>query len=112
MFKSIQYLKYLEYNLKTDLYLYLFKIIDDDFEEETVGTSEGNAAGENVGAVINCYSKRNLNVPKNLLLFFMFIEKQHGSKFNSIRQQIEFNMKHQSLFPKYKEEIESYLSLI
>ena len=93
---------------KTKLHSYLFKIIDEDFEEDVVGT--GHAPTE--GAVINCYSKRNLNVSKNLFLMFMFNEKLYGSRHNNIQQQISWCMEYQKLFPKYKEEVEKYLLLI
>jgi|ERR1019366_3935669 hypothetical protein len=127
MFKSIQYLKYLGHDPKTNLCSYIYKIIDDDFEEELVnawassgmgaGTprprrAAAGVAGADADAVINCYSKRNLNVPKNLLLLFMFNEKLYGSKYHNIQQQISYCMKYQSLFPKYKEEVEKYLILI
>jgi hypothetical protein len=113
MFKSIHYLKYLGFDPKPGLYSSLFKITDDDFEEEIAGAA---TAHDNVvrssGAVINCYSKRNLNVPKNLLLLFMFYEKDYVKKHYSIEQQISYCMKYQNLFPKYKEEVEKYLLLM
>jgi hypothetical protein len=117
MFKSIQHIKDLGYDPKTALYLYLFKIIDDDFEEETVGEHGAHETGFSmatgaISAIINCYSKRNLNVPKNLLLYFISNEKQYGSKYYSIQQQINICMKYQPPFPKYKEEVEKYLLLI
>ena len=116
MFKSIKDLKYLVHDPKTNLYYYLYKIIDDDFEEKIVGASARTraslVAGPAADAVINCYSKRNLNVPKNLLLLFIFSEKLYGSKYNNIQQQISNCMKYQPLFPKYKEDVEKYLSLI
>ena len=90
---------------KTKLHSYLFKIIDEDFEEDVVGT--GHAPTE--GAVINCYSKRNLNVSKNLFLMFMYYKKQYEY---SIQQQISWCIKYQLLFPKYKEDVEKYLTLI
>jgi hypothetical protein len=115
MFKSIKFLKYLEFNSKTNLYSDLYKIIDDDFEEEIMGERPGNSParfGGGEGAIINCYSKRNLNVPKNLFLFFMFNEKQYGSIYYNIQQQISYCMKNKPLFPKYKEDVEKYLLLL
>ena len=90
---------------KTKLHSYLFKIIDEDFEEDVVGT--GHAPTE--GAVINCYSKRNLIVSKNLFLMFMYHEKQ---SIYPIKQQISYCVKYQSFYIKYKEDVEKYLSLI
>jgi hypothetical protein len=113
MFKSIHQLKYLEYNPKTVLYSYLYKIIDDDFEEEIVGFGRAGGVGRSdVSAVIDCYSKRNLNIPKNLLLFFMFHEKQFGYEYHSVQQQIFWCMQYQELFPKYKEDVDKYLTLV
>jgi hypothetical protein len=116
MFKSIQDIKYLGYDKETELYSYLFKIEDEDFEEEITGALGDRAAHTRdivgVRAVIKTYSKRNLNVSKNLLLLFMFYEKEYGKKYYSIEKQIENCMKYQPLFQKYKEEVEKYLTLV
>jgi hypothetical protein len=114
MFQSIQYLNYLGYDQRTKLYSNLFKITDSDFEEEVAdaGSAEPSGLGLGAGAVITCYSKRNLNVPKNLLLLFMFNEKQYGFEYYSIQNQIFYCEQYQPLFPKYKEEVEKYLLLI
>jgi hypothetical protein len=119
MFKSIQPLRYLGQDPKTKFHSYLYKIIDEDFEEEIAAERDVIAVGARLhldpaagGAIINCYSKRNLNVSKNLFLMFMFNKKAYGSRYNNIQQQISNCMKYQPLFPKYKEDVEKYLTLI
>jgi hypothetical protein len=108
MFKSIQHLN--GHDPKTKLYSYVYKIIDEDFEEEISEASVAADAGAD--AVIKTYSKRNLNVPKNLFLLFMFYEKEYGKKYYSIEQQIVYCMKYQPFFLKYKKDVEKYLLLI
>jgi hypothetical protein len=115
MFKSIELLKYLGHSSKTDLRSYNFKITDDNFIIETIGTS---LYADNVycapSAVINCYENKNLSVSKNIFLCFSYLKEKYGNKNNyfDIPFQIEHCRKYQSSFLKYKEDVEKYLSLI
>ena len=61
-------------------------------------------------AVIQEYTKRNLNVAKNLLLYFRWREK---NDIHSIADQIVLADKYVSLFtPKLKDQLQKYLPLL
>ena len=111
MFKSIVLLKYLKKEENFDYFL--FKIIDDDFEEECIGTApfpsfSAPAAIEDASAIINCYSSKNLDVVKNLILFMQFYEKDNYA----ISKQINAYKIYISDFNKYLPEIEKYINLL
>ena len=109
MFKSYTYNGYLGYNKETGLYSYEYEIVDTEFTETAVG-EEGRAVIVAGTAVINTYSKRNLNVPLNLLLCMRYIEKQYP--YSTIEKQIAYNRKYVPNFSQYKQDINKYLSLI
>jgi hypothetical protein len=61
-------------------------------------------------AVIQEYSKRNLNVAANLMRAFIWYNKQYPGW--SIQYLIEINKKHNPLFPQYEKDIQKYLVLL
>jgi hypothetical protein len=111
MFKSIDDIKYLECDINTHEYSSIYKIIDDDFQEEVeyISMPENLAPRKivEVKIVISTYSKRSLNVSKNLFLLF----KTRVSYTNTIEEQIKYCMKYIKDFDKYKDGIEKYLIL-
>jgi hypothetical protein len=123
MFKSINYIKIQNSYLTADggglNFEVLFELIDDDFQENCLGfepddiaLSESGITAESVSgcnAVIRLYENKNLNVSANIIYFFNFIINKYKC---SIKEQIEWNIKYNTLFPKYKEEIEKYLLLL
>lgn len=110
MFISYEYISHLGFDEKTKQYSYRYKIIDSDFEAEGVAYGFAVALGaEIVNAVIQEYSKRNLNIAANLIKAIKYHNKQCGYSVNTI---IEYNKKHNSEFSKYEKELEKYLLLI
>jgi hypothetical protein len=111
MLESIKYKRSLGYNAATKLYEYEFELIDSDFS--WVGTAAGASrfvSEAAVGALIQEYSKRKLNVAANLIRFFRFYEKKWSY---SIELQIELAQKYQPLFtPELKAELDKYLTLL
>jgi len=104
MFKSIEYIKLLK--KENNVYYDLYKIIDDDFEGEYIGAAARGAAA---AVIINCYSSRNLNVAKNLILFM----QNYQEKYNFyITNQISWYKKYTPGFEQYLPEIEKYLNLL
>lgn len=65
MFISYEYIKYLGYNIKTNVHSWQYRIIDSDFEEVVVEV-----------AVIHTYEKRNLPVAPNLMKAILYINKK------------------------------------
>ena len=61
-------------------------------------------------AVIQEYSQRNLNVAKNLMLSFVWYNKQNP--YCSIQKIIDSNKKYNPLFPQYEEDLQKYLLLL
>lgn len=113
MFKSYTYKKYLGYNETTKLYSYEYEIVDTDFTETATGRARGAAASVATGpaeVVVNTYSKRNLNVPLNLILCMQYVEKKYATW--TIDQQIEHNRKYVPNFSQYEQDIRKYLTLI
>ena len=112
MFKSIKYIRFLK--CENNLYYDLYKIIDDDFEEEHIGEVPMEAVnttrGASARAVINCYSLKKLNVAKNLILFMQYYQEQYN--YYSIAEQIYWYKKYTPEFNTYLPEIEKYLNLL
>jgi hypothetical protein len=61
-------------------------------------------------AVIQEYSKRNLNVAANLVVAFVWYNKQNT--FWSIQHMIDCNKKYNPLFPRYEKDLQKYLVLL
>ena len=117
MFKSITYRKYLGYNKETDLYSYEYEIVDTEFTETAVGAVAAAAAAVALAlavaaeeaAVINIYSKRNLNVAKNLVIYLKYAEKHWRWE---IPELISWCKQYTPNFSKYEQDIHKYLLLI
>ena len=102
MFVSHKYRKYLGY--KGDIASFEYELIDSEF-----GTVFGNGGHRGRGfevAVIQEYSKRKLNVGKNLMLAFVWYSKLYPDW--SIQELLNFNKKHNPLFQQYEEDIQKY----
>jgi hypothetical protein len=86
-----------------------FKIIDDDFEEET----EYRVNKSFIRNIIEVYSQRNLNVAANLALVFKYYNDMFGYSFEEMK---EYYVNDDSLcsktFAKYEDEVKKYLLLI
>lgn len=104
MFKSIELIMCLGYNEETNLFSYECGIVDTTFTEVAVSSGVG------AEAVINAYSKRNLNVSLNLLLYMRYIE--HRYSLWPMPEQIKVNRHYTPEFSKYENDINKYLSLL
>jgi hypothetical protein len=107
MFVSYNYKKYNGY--KDGKHTWKYELTDSEF-----GTVLGNGIWDGVAAeisvaVIQEYSKRNLNVAANLALAFVWISKQYPDW--SIQQMIDYN-KYNPLFKQYEEDLQKYLMLL
>ena len=110
MFQSYKFIKSLGY--KNGEYSWEYELIDSEF-----GTVYGSEIGiENwivaeLGvAVIQEYSKRNLNVAANLAVAFVWFNKLHS--WYLIEKMIENSKNHNPLFLPYEEDINKYLPLL
>jgi hypothetical protein len=61
-------------------------------------------------AVIQEYSKRNLNVAANLIRAFIWYNKKYP--YFSIQELINFNKNHNPLLQQYEEDLQKYLVLL
>ena len=106
MFQSYKHIKYLGY--KDYKHSYEYELVDSEF-----GTISGVGVGVGVAvgiAVIQEYSKRNLNVGKNLMLAFVWHNKLYPNW--SIQQMIDYSKKNNPLFSQYEEDLQKYLLLL
>ena len=106
MFQSYKYIKSLDY--KTNEY----EITDSEFGVSS-GITDRNSYNFSLEiwfAVIQEYSKRNLNVGKNLMLAFIWYNKLHS--YWSIHRLIDLNKNHNPLFSQYEEDLQKYLLLL
>ena len=109
MFQSFKYKKSLGY--KDGKHSWEYELTDSDFGTVSgVWVDIAGAVVEVGVAVIQEYSQRKLNVGKNLMLFFVWHNKQHP--YWSIQQLIDFNKKHNPLFAQYEEDLQKYLLLL
>ena len=110
MFISYTFIKYL--GKKDGKFSFEYELTDSDFgtvSEVGVGIGVGFGIGVEV-AVIQEYSKRKLNVAKNLMLAFVWRNKQNP--YWSIQKLIDYNKKHNPLFQQYEEDLQKYLLLL
>ena len=110
MFRSYKIIKFL--GEKDGKHSYEYELTDSDF-----GTVYGSEIGiENwivteLGvAVIQEYSKRNLNVAANLAVAFVWFNKLHS--WYLVEKMIENSKNHNPLFLPYEEDIQKYLPLL
>src|ERR1019366_8755802 len=111
MFKSIRTLlppsdssKPTNYN---DVDYIQYEVIDDDFVESFSSPDINEDVGE-YGFIV-LYKNKNFNVPKNIILLFIFLGKMNAW---TIKEQADWNLKHNKNYLPYHKEIEKYLSLI
>ena len=123
MFQSYKFIKSLEY--KNGKSSWEYELTDSDFGTISgVGVEVMVAVGVGVEvevggngwveidvaiAVIQEYSKRKLNVGKNLMLAFVWYNKLNP--WYSIQQMIDFNKKYNPLFSQYEEDLQKYLPM-
>lgn len=121
MFQSYEIYKHLGYDQKTNQYKYLYRIIDDEFEnvEVEIGVDARVAiaiaidvsieTGIGIG-VIDVYENRNLNVAANLVAAFQFINRRkYGTSISNI---VKYNKKYNPKYPPYAAEVDKYLAWI
>jgi hypothetical protein len=110
MFISYEYKSHYE---KDGEYTWEYEITDSEF-----GTSSGAVSIEKVAAyiieiaiaVIQEYSKRNLNVAANLILSFAWLHRQHP--FLPIQKLIDWNKADNPFFLPYEKDLQKYLVLL
>ena len=108
MFQSYKYIRHLGY--KDGKHSWEYELTDSDFGTVSgVGVEGGSGVDAGV-AVIQEYSKRKLNVAKNLMLSFSWWHKQYP--YYSIQQIIDYNKKYNLLFSQYEEDLQKHLLLI
>ena len=113
MFQSYTYKEY--FGKKYGKYSFEYDLTDSDFGTVSgVGVEVGGNGWVEIDvgvAVIHEYSKRNLNVGKNLVLAFVWYSKLYPD-WGSIQQMIERNKKYNPLFQQYEEDLQKYLLLL
>lgn len=111
MFQSYKY-KYLNYDQKSQKHNYEISIIDEDFKETITVSAVAfvSIACAAATAIIKIYSKRNLNVSKNIVAYMKYFDKQYGSYYD-INNQIHWYKKDVPKFDNYLPKIEKYLLL-
>jgi hypothetical protein len=82
-----------------------YELIDSEFGTVSIMSEHGIW-----GAVIQEYSKRNLNVAANLAVVFNWHNKKYPHW--SIQELINYNKNHNPLFPPYEEDLQKYLVLL
>jgi hypothetical protein len=95
---------------KDDKHICEFGLTDSEFGT-ALGTVAINKFDLEIGiAVIQEYSKRNLNVAANLMRAFIWYNKQYP--WWSIQQLIDYNKNHYPLFQQYEKDLQKYLVLL
>jgi hypothetical protein len=101
MFKSYHYIGY------DGKYGYLYKLIDDDFEEEiSVGASYLNAAGIMI-SIMDLYTKRDLPIAPNVIRYMLYIAtEEYGF---SLDNQVKWQKKHNPRWHEIEKDMQMYL---
>lgn len=111
MYQSSTY-KYIDYNNKTYECIYEVTTIDSNFTETIkVGVHAGSDAAAGAAAIIQIYSKRKLNVAKNLFPYMKWIENE--SSWYTFKKQIKDYSQYvpEFKFKQYLPELNKYLIL-
>jgi len=106
MFRSCEW-KYLDYDSKTDQDRYEITIVDDDFIETVATISAASVSAAYAIALIDIYSRRNLNVAGNLVLYMQYAEHRWSELV--INLQIEEYSKYVPEYSKYHDQVMGYL---
>jgi hypothetical protein len=107
MFISCKTITYL--TKKDGMDIWEYELIDSEFGT-VLGTVAADTFDVDVGsAVIQEYSKRNLNVAANLAVCLVWEHKKYGLP---IQQTIDYNKKYNPLFLPYEEDIQKYFLLL
>jgi hypothetical protein len=112
MFISYYYTKYLEY--KDDGETFSYELTDSEFGR-VLGIATATVMGSTIvveigSAVIQEYSKRNLNVAANLAVALVWWQKQHP--FFTIQHIIDSNIKYIPSFSQYEIDLQKYMVLL
>src|SRR5258708_12062993 len=105
MFQSYEKNKYLDYNRKTNLYHWEYKIIDREFEEIAVCYVESGFS-ISIRGIIDTYENRKLNVAANLIRALIWLNKEYGWPISDI---VKWTKNHTPKFAKYKENVNNIL---
>jgi hypothetical protein len=111
MFISFEYKEYLD--KKDDKNALGYEIIDSEFGTASgvVNTQKKPSYTIDMAiAVIQEYSKRNLNVAANLAVAFVWLNKKYLDW--SIQGIIDHNKKYNPFFSPYEEDLQKYLVLL
>jgi len=108
MFKSYSW-KYLDYDSKTDQWRYEITIMDVDFTEPVAASAitADWTINDIADALIDIYSRRNLNVAGNLVLFMQYVENKWP--WRDIKRQIKWYQKYVPGYQKYHDQVMDYL---
>lgn len=89
---------------------YKYNLVDDDFEEQFVGTmtSEGMDV---LSGIIEVYEKRNISPAGNIIKFINFTMKKYDMKISQ-EQYLNNISKQNKKFLKYKNQVEKLMVLI
>ena len=107
MLKSIQYIRYVDWNPAINLYTNEYKIIDDDFEWIGLGSGIGRSA--DVCAIINCYYEKKLPIVINIIKVILSYDKKNGY---NIEEHIRLNKRYCPNWHLVEKDFEKYLVLI
>jgi hypothetical protein len=110
MFISYKYKQYL--GRKDSKHTWEYELTDSEFGTVS-GAAEMNCILYPVimgVAIIQEYSKRNLNIAANLVMAFVWFNKLYPNW--SIREMIDDNKKYNPLFPPYEKDLQKYLVLL
>jgi hypothetical protein len=100
---------FVSYNYKKRVYSkdrYEYELIDSEFQTVVLVATANSLST----AVIQEYSKRNLNVAANLVLAFVWMNKHYPGW--SIREMINYSKHHNPLFEQYEKDLQKYLVLL
>jgi hypothetical protein len=109
MFISYKFKKFLD--LKDGKDICEYELTDSEFGTVLGSGVWGGIWSDTMVAVIQEYSKRNLNVAANLAVCLVWQHKKYKYGL-TIQQIIDFNKRNNPLFLQYEKDIQKYLALL
>jgi hypothetical protein len=109
MLADIRFPAYSGFNEKTMQFVFLHTIYDTEFEE-TISSNTMLTHMERILSVINVYEKRKLDVALNIVLYWLYLNRNFGFRMSVCVDWLKDY--HTIIYAKYRDDIERYLGML
>jgi hypothetical protein len=108
MFQSYECIGFVGYNEATKQFRCEYKLVDTDFEDVGIAAEvlfEGMVPGSR--SIIDCYTKRNLPVAKNLIRYMLSVQEDYS--YWTLDRQVEWQKQNNPRWHEVEDDMKMYL---